>query len=147
VNSVCCDFELPCLPESGYQKEVPNAFSGRKVCMINREYPFSFSHFMPLAAMKNQRDAFVYVSAQVNSDHYSTGATLVADFRQKGKSVSYNPAYLRGQTIKGEWNAIYFGFDIPENITVSDSVLVYFYIPKTEEVLMIDDFCVRIKEK
>jgi len=147
VNSVCCDFELACQPESGYQMEVANAFSGRKVCMINREYPFSFSHFLPLTAMKNQRDAFIYVSAQVNSDHYSTGATLVADFRQKGKSVSYNPAYLRGQTIKGEWNAINFGFDIPENITVSDSVLVYFYIPKTDEVLLIDDFCVRIKVK
>jgi hypothetical protein len=147
LHEVICDFELPCQPETGFQPEVSNAFSGTKVCLINREHPFSFSHLLPLSAIENQKNAFVYVTAQVNSDHYSTGATLVADFRNKGKSVSYNPAYLRGQTIKGEWNAINFGFEIPKNITVSDSVLVYFYIPKTDEVMLIDDFCVRIKEK
>jgi hypothetical protein len=147
LQEVCCDFELPCQPETGFQPEVSNAFSGTKVCLINREHPFSFSHLLPLSAIENQKNTFVYVTAQVNSDHYSTGATLVADFRNKGKSVSYNPAYLRGQTIKGEWNTINFGFEIPENITANDSVLVYFYIPKTEEVLLIDDFCVSIKEK
>ncbi len=147
VRTVCCDFEQTCQPETGYQLQIPNAFSGIKVCMINREHPFSFSHFLPLTAMKNQRDGFVYVSAQVNSDHYSTGATLVADFRQNGRIVSYNPAYLRGQTIKGEWNTINFGFDIPEDITANDSILVYFYIPKTDEVLLIDDFCVSLKKK
>jgi len=146
IHSVCCDFEQPCPPETGYQPEVTNAFSGRKVCLINSEHPFSFSHLLPLTFIENHRNTSVYITAQVNSDHYSTAATLVADFRHKGKSISYKPAYLRGQTIKGEWNTINFGFDVPENITASDSVLVYFYIPKSEEVLLIDDFCVSIKK-
>ena len=82
----------------------------------------------------------------VNSDQYSTDATLVADFRHIGKSVSYHPAYLRGQTIKGEWNTIDFGVKIPTGITALDSVLVYFYLPETDEAMMIDDFCVSLKK-
>jgi hypothetical protein len=146
ILKVCCDFEHVCQPETGFQPEVSNAFSGSKVCLIDREHPFSFSHLLPLTVINDQKNTFVYVTAQVSSDHYSTGATLVADFRNKGKSVSYKPAYLRGQTIKGEWNSINFGFDVPENITASDSVLMYFYMPKRDEVLLIDDFCVSIKK-
>ncbi len=145
--TTCCDFETPCKPESGFITEVPDAFSGKKVCLIDTRQPFSFSHLVPLTALKNNPDSFVYVTAIVNSDQYSTDVTLVADFRHKGKSVSYFPAYLRGQTIKGEWNNINFGVKVPGGITAQDSVLVYFYLPQTDEAMMIDDFCVSVKKK
>ncbi len=145
LKPVCCDFENACIPESGYKAEVPDAFSGKKVCIVNSEYSFSFSHLLPLTAIENYKDSFIYITAQLNPDHYSTSATLVADFRRKGKSFAYHPAYLRGQTMKGEWNTINFGVKVPKEITSTDSVLVYFYLPKTDEVLMIDDFCVSIK--
>ncbi len=147
LKSVCCDFENACIPESGYLAEVPDAFSGTEVCIVNSEYPFSFSHLLPLTAIEKYKDAFIYITAQLNPDQYSTSATLVADFRHKGKSFSYHPAYLRGQTLKGQWNTIDFGVKLPKGITSNDSVLVYFYLPKTDEVLMIDDFCVSLKKK
>lgn len=146
LYTTCCDFETQCKPESGFITESPDAFSGKKVCLIDSHRPFSYSHLLPLTAIGTNRDAFIYISAMVNSDQYSTDATLVADFRQNGKSVSYHPAYLRGQTIKGEWNTIDFGVKIPAGITAQDSVLVYFYLPQTDESMMIDDFCVSIKK-
>ncbi len=142
----CCDFENPCLPESGVTLEVPDAYSGSKVCMINAEHPFSFSYLLPLSALKTSRDAFVYISAKVNSDQYTTGTTLVADFRHGGRSVSYKPAYLHEHTNKGEWNNFDFGVKVPGNVSADDSVLVYFYLAKPDEEVMIDDFCVSIKK-
>jgi len=144
--SVCCDFEKRCEPQSGYQQETEDAFSGKRVCTINPEHSFSYSHLLPLAAKTNYKDAFLLVTAEIQSDQYATDATLVADFRRNGKTVSYHPVYLHGQTIKGEWSTIESGIKIPKEITTSDSVLLYFYLPKTDEVLMIDDFCVSIKK-
>ncbi len=146
LQTVCCDFEQVCLPETGNRAEVPDAFSGKYVSIINSAQAFSFSHFMPLTSLQANKGNFIYITAQVNSDQYSTAATLVADFRQNGKSVSYHPAYLRGRTIKGQWNSIDFGVKIPEGITANDSVLVYFYLPKNDEVFMVDDFCVKLKK-
>jgi hypothetical protein len=147
IQSICCDFEQKCLPESGNIEEVGNAFSGKKACLIDSRYPFSFSHWLPLQAFRADTNPFIHISAKVNSDQYTTGATLVADFKHEGKTVSYHPAYLRGQTVKGQWNPIEFGVKIPEGITSKDSVLVYFYLNGGDEVLMIDDFCVEVKGK
>lgn len=146
LYTTCCDFESPCKPESGFITEVAHACSGKKVSLIDARRPFSFSHLMPLTAIKNDHDMLVHVSANVNSDQYLTNATLVADFRQGGKSVSYNPDYLRGQTIKGEWNHIEFDFKVPANVTSADSVLVYFYLPESDEECQLDDFCVSLKK-
>ncbi len=147
VQTVCCDFEQICQPESGYRSEVSDAFSGKYVNVINSIYPFSFSHFVPLNALRNNKGGSVFITAKVNSDHHISEAALVADFRQKGKSVSYHPDYLHGQTIKGKWNQVDFKVNIPEGITANDSVLVYFYLPKNDEEMMVDDFCVSIKKK
>jgi hypothetical protein len=147
IQSICCDFEQKCLRESGNIEEVTNAFSGKKVCMVDSRYPFSFSHWLPLKAFEANTNPFIHISAKVNSDQYTTGATLVADFKHEGKTVSYNPAYLRGQTVKGQWNPIEFNVKIPEEITAKDSVLVYFYMNGGDEMMMIDDFCVSLKGK
>lgn len=147
LNTVCCDFEKTCLPQSGFTAEIAEAYSGTKVCLINASQPYSFSHLMPLASMENNAGGFVYISAKVNSDQYKTGVTLVADFRQGGKSVSYHPVYLHGQTIKGQWNSIDVGVKVPGGITAKDSVLVYFYLADTDEEMWIDDFCVSLKKQ
>jgi len=141
----CCNFEKDCQPQSGLIAEVPDAFSGKNVCIIHSGQPYSYSHWMPLPELKPQMDAFVYINAMCSSDQYDTGATLVADFKQGGKSFSYHPAYLRGQTLKGQWNPIDFSVKIPKGITAKDSVLVYFYLRDTDEVFMIDDFCVSLR--
>jgi hypothetical protein len=114
--------------------------------LINANHLFSYSHLLPLNAIKNKKDAFVYITAKINSDQYKTGVTLVADFRHNGKSASYHPAYLKGQTRKGQWNFVDFGVNVPYGITASDSVLVYFYMSKSDEELMIDDFCVSLRK-
>ncbi|MEI8047812.1 MAG: hypothetical protein WCI92_10580 [Bacteroidota bacterium] len=145
LEMACSDFEKRSSPESGFITEVQDAFSGRNVCTINTEHPYSFTHLLPLKSVNNYTDAFVNITAKVNSDQYTSAATLVADFRQGGKSVSYNPFYLKGQTAKGQWNKIDFGLAVPAGITANDSVLVYFYLAETDEVLMIDDFCVSVK--
>jgi hypothetical protein len=142
----CCNFETVCQPESGLIAEVPDAYSGKNVCVVNSVQPYSYSHWVSLSALKPNMDAFVYVTAQGNSDQYVTGTTLVADFKQAGKSFSYHPAYLRGKAIKGRWNPIDFSVKIPEGITVNDSVLVYFYLRDSDEVFMIDDFCVSLRK-
>jgi len=147
LKTTCCDFETICMPPSGTSIESAYSYSGKKVCIINKLQPFSFSHLLPLNTMASNTDAFVYINARVNSDHHFTKATLVADFRHNGKTVSYNPAYLKGQTIKGKWNAIDFGVKVPKGITANDSVLVYFYLPPGEEEMMIDDFCVSLKKR
>ena len=100
-----------------------------------------------LSAMKDNTGTFVSINAKVNSDQYISNASLVADFRHNGKTVSYNPAYLKGQTLKGKWNSIDFGVNVPAGITAKDSVLVYFYLPVSDEEMMIDDFCVSLKQK
>jgi hypothetical protein len=141
----CCDFEKPVQPESGLILSVADAYSGSKVNAINQKQPFSHSIMMPMAALRHQNAGLVDITAQVNSDYYTTNATLVADFKHEGKSFSYHPAYLRGQTIKGQWSTIHFGVNVPEGITARDSVLVYFYLPATDEEFMIDDFCVSLK--
>jgi hypothetical protein len=146
LYSVCYDFETKCPPESGLTHEVPYAYSGNKVCLINAKQPFSYSHLLPLNSIRPGKDAFVYITAMVNTDQYLSNATLVADFRHSGKSVSYHPAYLKGQTSKGQWNSIDFGVKIPDEITSQDSVLVYFYLPGGDEELMIDNFCVSLKK-
>ena len=147
IQSICCDFEQKCLPESGNIEVVSNAFSGKKVCMIYSRYPFSFSHWLPLQGIKVNKNSFIQISAKVNTDQFVSGATLVADFKHEGKTVSYNPAYLRGQTVKGQWNPIEFNVKIPDGIIAKDSVLVYFYLNGGDEVMMIDDFCVVVKGK
>jgi hypothetical protein len=144
--TACYDFETKCPPESGLTYEVPDAYSGNKVCLINAKQPFSYSHWLPINATKSIRNESVYITAMVNTDHYMSSATLVADFRHNGKSVSYHPAYLKGQTGKGQWNFIDFGVRIPEEITSQDSVLIYFYLPGGDEELMIDNFCVSLKK-
>jgi hypothetical protein len=146
LNTACCDFEKSCELQSGFQQENADAFSGEKVCLVNIEHPFSYSHLLSLSSINNIDDAFIAVNAKIQSDYYATDATLVADFRKNNRSFSYKSVYLRGQTIKGEWNTIETGFKIPEEISANDSVLIYFYLPKTEEVLLIDDFCVSIKQ-
>lgn len=142
----CCNFEKDCQPESGLIVEVPDAFSGKNVCIVNSGQPYSYSHLIPMTELKAETDAFIYITAKGNSDQYVTGALLVADFKKGGKSFSYHPAYLRGQTIKGQWNPIDYSVKIPEGVTASDSVLVYFYLPDAEEVFMIDDFCVSLRQ-
>jgi len=146
LNTSCCNFETRCTPESGFITTVDGAFSGKNVCLINSQVPFSFAHLVPLTATETNRDSFVYITAEVKSDQYSTHATLVADFRHNGRSFSYNPVYLLGQTLKGEWNRVEFGFKIPPKVAPTDSVLVYFYLPKLDEEFQIDDFCVSIKK-
>ncbi len=146
LSTVCCDFENTNGPAQGNTVEVSNAFSGNNVNLVNTRQPFSYNQLMPLAAFKANADEFVYVNAKVNTDQYTSTMTLVADFRQNGKSFSYNPDYLHGQTIKGQWSTIGFGVKIPEGITARDSVLVYFYLPKGDEECMIDDFCVSLRK-
>jgi len=142
----CCDFESVCQPESGNIIETPFATSGKRTCLIKNKFPFSFSHLLPLNGMLTEKNNFVNITAKVNSDQYITGANLIADFRHNGKTIEYKPFYLRGQTAKGEWNAIDFSLTVPPTITSKDSVLVYFYLSDSDEELMIDDFCVSLKQ-
>ena len=115
--------------------------------MINAQYPFSYSHFMPLASIKESKNAFLNITAQVNTNQYMTGVNLVADFKHNGKSAAYSPLYLKGQTQKGKWNALDFDVKIPKGICASDSVLVYFYHEPSDEEMMVDEFCVRIRKE
>ncbi|MBK9357981.1 MAG: hypothetical protein IPN08_11405 [Bacteroidales bacterium] len=138
----CCDFESECQQESGTVAEVPEAYSGKKVCIINSSQSYSYSHLLPLSELKSSTGAYLYISARGYSDQYFTEAILVADFKKNGRSFFYKPSYLRGQTIKGLWNTLDYRIEIPKGITYGDSVLVYFYLPDSDEVLMIDDFCV-----
>lgn len=143
MASFCSDFESGSPPMSGKIVENQAAFSGKKVCKIDETNLFSFSYFIPLSVLATVENAFVNVTAKVNTDRYKSGAVLVADFRQLGKSVVYLPDYLRDKTKKGCWATIDYLVKIPPNISKSDSVLFYFYMSKSDEVMMIDDFCVK----
>jgi len=142
----CCDFESPCLPESFTIISAPDASSGKNVSRIDAQNPFSFSHIIPLKEIKNKAESFVYVTAKILSDQYTTGANLVVDFKHEGKSLSYHPAYLRWQTIKGLWQFVDFAVQIPKDITSNDTALVYFYTSETDEEFLIDDFCVSLRK-
>jgi hypothetical protein len=145
LSSSCKDFEKENPSESGYIFATPYSYSGNYVNIINKKYPYSSSFYLPLKTMLNWRDTFIFINAKVNTDQYTSGVSLVADFKQNGKSFLYQPDYLHGKTLKGEWSNIDFGLKIPEGITSKDSVLVYFYLPESDEECWIDNFCVSLR--
>jgi len=144
VSAFCYDFEKGFKPSSGQIVETNFAFSGNKVCKIDETNLYSCSQVLPLSLLETTENALVKISAMVNTNRYNTTAALVTDFRHNGKSSAYYPDYLRGQTGKGCWAAIDYCVKVPETITKNDSVLVYIYMPKSDEVLMLDDFCVSL---
>ena len=143
TETFCCNFEQPCLPESGKIIETLYAFSGRMVCLVDNQTPFSYTNLMPVSKAKGG-NRYVSISAKFNTDQYKTNAVLVTDFIHNGKSEIYLPYYLRDKTRKGIWNNIQAETAIPEAITDQDSVRVYFYLPESDEVVMIDDLCIKL---
>lgn len=143
---LCYDFESAQTIGTGTIIEKLNASSGTHVCEINQKQPYSSSFFLSLEKINNTENPYLQLKAKVNTDQYSSRVSLVADFKQNGKTFSYFPNYLRSQTIKGQWSTIDYGIKIPEGITANDSVLVYFYHPGGDEVLLIDDFCVSLRK-
>jgi hypothetical protein len=142
---LCNDFETIEPSGGGMVIETSHTNSGKHACVINQKQPYSSSFLLTLEKIQNKQDAYIFVNAKVNTDQYTSGVSLVVDFKQNGKSFSYHPAYLRSQTIKGQWCNIDFGVKIPEGITSKDSVLVYFYQPNGDEECLIDDFCISLR--
>lgn len=147
ASSLCCNFDENCTNESGFTQQSEFAFSGSQTGLVNAMHPFSLAHQLPLKGYSFEKRPEIFAEAQVFTDQYKSSGTLVIDFRHKGKSVAYVPAYLRNKTRKGEWINVQYAAGIPQGITDADTAKVYFYRSAGDEEILIDDFCVSLKQK
>jgi hypothetical protein len=144
-QQVCCDYETACPASRGGLIVSDFANSGKNACLTNGGNPFSASLSLPVGDAITKPGAAFLIRANVMNDQYTSKATLVADFRHEGKSLAYLPCYLKDKTVKGEWAPLEFSAPIPKGVSASDTLLVYFYLPGTDEQLYTDDFCVSFR--
>ena len=113
------------------------AFSGKHASLISSHqlYGVGLYNVIPGNPSDNR---IIRISAMVYTVNAPSDASLVIDFSQGGKSISYNPFYLNAYALRQKWTRIETAVQVPHDLMKEASVRIYFYNP-SENPLYTDD--------
>lgn len=114
-------------------------YQGNWSSKADRKVPYSLGLECGLDKMFETGNRAVRVSAMVLAPRETTEGTLVVDFQQDGKSVSYNQFILEKFVLPDEWTSIEAAFYVPVGLPANATVKVYFYNPSALYHLYIDN--------
>ncbi len=114
-------------------------FSGAWSSKADKKIPYSIGMETRLDSLFNGNNRLIRISAQVLAPKETTDATLVVDYQDNGKSLSYNQFILEKYVPEGKWTPVTCAWYVPRDIPASATVKVYFFNPSTLYDFFVDD--------
>ena len=112
---------------------------GRWSSKIDFKIPYSIGLDTKTDSLFSTPNRLIRIQAWVFSPKETTEATLVTDYQNKGKSLSYNQFILDYFVPANKWTSVEVAFYVPRNMPDSGSVKIYFYNPAPIYKLYVDD--------
>ena len=118
-----------------------NPFEGKNSAVLNDRVEYSCSKTFTVPAFFNKpgfkkvkTSFWLYRSQEINNVHF------VCSFSKNDSVISYHPFYINSTTRPDKWDLKEFGMDLPENVSVGDILVVYFWNPDKKQSAFIDNF-------
>jgi hypothetical protein len=118
------------------------ASSGNWSSLADRKLPYSVGPEITPDSLFTTKNRIIRVQAMVLSPRERPEATLVVDFQNDEKSLSYNQVLLEKFVPANEWTLVEAAVYFPVNFPNQGRVKVYFYNPSSIYDLFIDDLSV-----
>jgi hypothetical protein len=112
---------------------------GKWSSKVDHKIPYSIGFEAKIDTLFTTQNRLIRISAWVFSPRETTEATLVTDYQDQGKSLSYNQFILEDYVPANKWTPVEVAFYVPRTMPVSGSVKIYFYNPSPLYKLYVDD--------
>jgi hypothetical protein len=114
-------------------------YAGKWSSKADKKIPYSVGLETTTDSLFTTQNRLIRIAARVYSPKEITEATLVTDFQDRGKSLSYNQFILEDYVPADKWTHIEIAIYVPRNLPETGSVKVYFYNPSPIYKLYVDD--------
>ncbi len=131
------DFEQ----EEGSTVSSEKAFDGKKSAVLNEQVEYNCSKtftvpgFFDKSGFKKVKASFWFYRTEEMKN-----VQFVFSFAKKENVIYNHPFYINTTTKANKWDLKEFGMDLPEDVSVGDKLVVYFWNPDKRSSVFIDNF-------